>query len=364
MSKSQPRASADTAIADFLRAAGWADAALTPLAGDASSRSYQRAKRGKDVAILMIAPPGAEQAACPPDASPAERETLGYNAKARLAGPNLSAFVAIASALRKADLSAPQVFAADEDKGLALIEDLGDDLFTRVAGALDEETLYANAVDTLIHLRRCGTPPPASSAYEMLEYDPVALAAEMDLLIDWYWPLKRGSSAPSSTIIAYADAVAAHIKDLSSPTVLVLRDFHAENLLWMPERKGVKRVGVIDFQDGLIGSPAYDLVSLLEDARRDVSADLADAMIARYCDISKDDAGFSKEQFLVDYAILAPQRNAKILGIFARLANRDGKKRYLDFIPRVENLFRRDLERPQAAALKTFFEKYMPELVS
>ncbi len=323
-----------------------------------------RARRNGDVAVLMIAPPHAEKAACPPGATAEERAALGYNAKARLAGPNLSAFLLIADALRRAGLSAPQVFSANAAKGFALIEDLGDDLFARVAGRIDEAMLYAAAVDALIQLRLQGPTHPVSSAYEMLDYDDVAMKAEMALLIEWYWPLKKGAAATDEMHAEYAAAVATHLRDLSPPQTMVLRDFHAENLLWLPDREGVRRVGVIDFQDGLVGSPAYDLASLLEDARRDVDPDLADAMIARYCARSEDDPQFDKQQFLADYAILAPQRNAKILGIFARLANRDGKTRYLDFIPRVENLFRRDLARPQAATLRAFFSKHMPELVA
>ena len=145
---------------------------------------------------------------------------------------------------------------------------------------------------------------------------------------------------------------------------MVLRDYHAENLLWLPDREGQARVGVIDFQDGLIGSPAYDLVSLLEDARRDVDPELAIAMIGHYVFNAEQRGEFNRDQFLADYAILALQRNAKILGIFARLASRDGKARYLDFLPRVEAHFHSDLRRAQAAPVLRFFKDHFPELTT
>lgn len=346
-------------VEDFLKTAGWGGAAVTPLAGDASSRSYFRAKLGDKGAVLMSAPPGAETAACPPAASPDERRVLGYNACARLAGPNLNAFVSVADTLRSAGLSAPEVYAADADKGLALIEDLGDDLFARVVGENSEQALYENAVDVLLHLHRAQPAPPQSDAYHMLAYDHLALLAEAELLIEWYWKLKKGDAPGAEISAEYADLFTSLLRELSPPSVIVLRDYHAENLLWLPHRETIARVGVIDFQDGLIGSPAYDLVSLLEDARRDVDPALAEAMIDRYVS-----AGIDRESFFAEYAILAAQRNAKILGVFARLAERDGKRRYLDLLPRVEAHFRRDLARPAAAPLKRFFETHLPELAA
>lgn len=351
------------ARAAFLKAAGWEKAEAHALAGDASTRSYERLTLGGRRALLMNAPPAAESAACPVDASPEERRALGYNAMARLAGPNLNAFVAIANALRLTGLSAPEIYAADTEQGFALIEDLGDDLYARIIekGA-DETTLYEAAVDALTLLHAAQPAPPQSPQYTMLSYDRTALEAEAGLLIEWCWPHRKNAPAPADIVAAYESAWAGVLEQVSSPSQIVLRDYHAENLLWLPKRDGPRRAGIIDFQDGLIGSPAYDLVSLLEDARRDVSLDLAEAMIARYIADRKAQDGFDEDAFHRDYAVLAAQRNAKILGIFARLVKRDGKPRYLDFIPRVEAHFRRDLARPALAPVRAFFAEHFPDL--
>ena len=342
--------------------AGWGDADAAPLAGDASTRSYQRLVRNGTPAVLMIAPPGAEAPACPREADDAARRALGYNAMARLAGPNMNAFVALSRALRDAGLSAPEVYAADPEAGYALLEDLGDDLFARVAGKVSEETLYKAAIDALAALHAHAPARPANDEYAMLDYDALAMEAEAALLIDWYWPLKKGAAPSSDLNTEYIELWRKILSQLSAPHVFVLRDFHAENLLWLPDRKGVQNVGVIDFQDALYGHDAYDLVSLREDARRDVDPALAAAMIGYYRSLAG--ADFDGAGFDSDYAILAAQRNAKILGIFARLAKRDNKPRYLDLLPRVEAHFRRDLERDALAPLAVFFAKHFPELAS
>lgn len=344
----------------FLAGAGWGGAEAAPLAGDASTRSYQRLVLNGRPAVLMIAPPGAEAPACPPDADERARRALGYNAMARLAGPNLHAFTTLAKALREAGLSAPEVYAADAASGFALLEDLGDDLFARVAGRVDEETLYRAAIDALAALHLRDPARPAGAGYRMMDYDALAMEAEAALLIEWYWPLKKDAAAPNDLITEYLELWRGAFAALPAPHAFVLRDYHAENLLWLPARKGVERVGVIDFQDALFGYAAYDLVSLLEDARRDVDPALADAMIAYYLKIS----GADREAFLRGYAILAAQRNAKILGIFARLAKRDLKPRYLDLLPRVEAHFRRDLARAELAPLRGFFATHLPGLAA
>lgn len=349
----------DEACAAFLKDSGWAGAGAKALAGDASTRRYLRLKEGDRTALLMIAPPAAESAACPPDASESERKKLGYNALARLAGPNLNAFTAIAGALRETGLSAPEIYAADPARGFAVIEDLGDDLYARVAGAVDERMLYEAAVDALLALRAHPPARPATNDYEMLDYDRAALLAEAELLTGWYWPLRKGEAIGNDLQAEYSAIIDALAKDLSPPHMIALRDYHAENLIWLPRREGVKRVGLIDFQDALYGHAAYDLVSLLEDARRDVDPDLAAAMIERYCAGATD---LNEAAFLRDYAILAAQRNAKILGIFARLAVRDKKPRYLDLLPRVEAHFRRDLQREPLEPLRRFIAAHLPEL--
>lgn len=348
-----------TARAAFLAAAGWSAAEARPLAGDASTRSYERLSLDGRRAVLMIAPPAAEAAACPPDASPEERIALGYNARARLAGPNLHAFTEIAAALTGAGLSAPEIYAADAAAGFALLEDLGDDLFARIAPAGNETALYAAAIDALARLRAAAPAPPRTERYAMLDYDATALAAETELLLDWYWPLKNGAPPNDDLRAEHAGLWAPLFQSLSAPSVYALRDYHAENLLWLPERGPVRNVGLLDFQDALFGQPAYDLVSLLEDARRDVAPALAEEMMVRYLTIAGED---DRDQFFFDYATLAAQRNAKILGIFARLAKRDGKTRYLSLLPRVEAHFRTDLQRPELEDLHGFYRRWLPEL--
>ncbi|MEM8772048.1 MAG: phosphotransferase [Pseudomonadota bacterium] len=360
----QIQSDSDDALSNFLHRAGWAGADITPLAGDASSRSFKRVRNHEHCAILMIAPPGAETAACPPEASPEDRRALGYNASARLAGPSLAPFIAITGALRHAGLSAPEIYAVDEHKGYALIEDLGDALYARAVEQYDERLLYHSAVEALLQLKHAKLPRPAFGAYKMLDYDGLALRTEAALFSEWYWPLKTNTSPPDDFCAEFNSIIDEMTGALSLPSTIVLRDYHAENLLWLPGRDGIARTGVIDFQDGLFGSPAYDLASLLEDARRDVSASLADHLLTTYAD-----RGFSSDKalqdaFKSDYAIVAAQRNAKILGVFARLAKRDQKPRYLDFLPRVEAHFRRDLERPEAQKLKTFLAPHFPDLAA
>jgi N-acetylmuramate 1-kinase len=346
----------------FLTASGWGAASALPMAGDASTRSYERLTLGGRTAVLMNAPPAAESAACPPQASPAERRALGYNAMARLAGPNLNAFVAIAEALRGAGLSAPEIYAADAATGFALIEDLGDALFARAipAGA-DEFELYASAIDALIALHQAAPAAPAGPGYQMLTYDLTAMEAEVMLVAEWYWPHLKGEPASEAVKADYVGAWSGVLAALPAPSTMVLRDFHAENILWLPARSGWRRAGVIDFQDGLIGNSAYDLVSLLEDARRDVPDDLAAAMMRRYADGARRLPGFEEHAWRRDYAILGAQRNAKILGIFARLIRRDGKPRYADFFPRVEGHFARDLQHPDLAPVAAFFRRHFAD---
>lgn len=343
----------------FLNNAGWSQANASPIAGDASSRSYERLRLAGRRAILMNAPPSAETASCPPDASPEDRRRLGYNAMARLAGPNLNAFTQVAETLRRAGLSAPEILAADPISGFALIEDLGDELYVRaIQSGAPELELYSAAIDALVALRRAGPSAPNSREYRMLDYDAVALAAETELVLDWYWPYIKGGAIDDEIRADYRAAWREALEKLSPPSMIVLRDYHAENLLWLPDRIDHARAGVIDFQDGLFGNPAYDLVSLLEDARRDVPRNLAEAMIDRYSAAASDLDGFDSGDFLRDYAILGAQRNAKILGIFARLINRDRKPKYAQFFPRVEAHFSRNIAHPDLAPVRRFFANH------
>lgn len=351
----------------FLKSAGWGAAERQTLAGDASSRRYERLSRNGHSAILMDQPPGAETAACPPEASPAERRKLGYNAVARLAGPDVRPFAALARHLRSLGLAAPDILAADYANGFLLIEDLTDNLFARMIEAGSAETpLYERAIDVLVALHE--TPPPAALSTEdgwrqaFLSYDEEALLIETELLLDWFVPAALGGPASPTMRADFTGLWREALRNAASGApVLVLRDYHAENLIWRPAGDGLQRIGLLDFQDGLVGSPAYDLVSLTEDARRDVDPALGEAMLARYiAGRQARDRGFDADAFRLAAAVLAAQRNTKILGIFTRLWKRDGKKRYPSYHPRLWRYLERDLAHPALKPLQIWLDRHIP----
>lgn len=336
------------ALDAFLGAAGWGGARRLSLAGDASTRRYVRLVEDGRSAMLMDAPAGAEAPACPPDATPQQRREMGYNAMARLAGPNLAAFAGLADALCERGFSAPNVLARDLDEGFLLLEDLGDDLIARlVPGKQHEGTLYTRAVDVLAAIHRSSFPSVLETEgrrWPLQAYDATALMAEADLFPEWYLERHAGIELDSAAREEWTGLWTQAFARLETcPPGLVLRDYHAENLIHLPDREGEAGIGLLDFQDALIGHPAYDLVSLLEDARRNVDRKLAVPLKARFVEQAgiRDAAGFDAA-----YAVLGAQRNAKILGIFVRLAVRDGKQRYLDMLPRVARHFVHDLQHP------------------
>lgn len=354
----------ETEIADFLRQAGWEAARQAAFPGDASTRSYRRLYRGDETAVLMNAPAQAEAPACPPEASPEEREKLGYNALARLAGPNLAAFAGLTEALTERGFSAPRILAADLPAGLLLLEDLGDDLFARaIPGGADETGLYAHAVDTLAAIYRSSFPGELTAHgghWQVMDYDPPAMLAETALLLDWFVERHLGRTVGTSERADWTQAWTAAFEALSTEASgLALRDYHAENLIWLPDRQGPARTGLIDYQDALFVHPAYDLVSLLEDARRDVPRDLQLAMKDRFVRASH---LTDRDAFDAAYAVLGAQRNAKILGIFVRLAERDGKPKYLDLLPRVARHFLTDISHPALSEVRRLIHDLAPEI--
>ena len=312
-------------IEAFLAAHGWADASRAALAGDASFRRYERLADGRRRAILMDAPPPHE------DVRP---------------------FITIARTLTAYGYSAPAVLAADAAAGLVLLEDFGDDLYTRVLAAGGDETrLYSAAVDLLCDLHR--RPPPGA----LPRYDMGRLIDEARLFPEWYLPALCGAPTPAPVAAEFAALWRRALAPVcQGRTVLVLRDYHADNMMWLPRRRGLRRVGLLDFQDAVIGPPAYDLVSLLEDARRVVTADVVAAMIVRYTDA----ASLDGRAFRAAYATLGAQRNTKIIGIFTRLCARDGKAAYLDLIPHMWRLLERDLEHPALTPLRAWFDRHVP----
>lgn len=308
-------------IHEFLDAAGWAGAGIAPLTGDASFRRYFRIRKADGRAMLMNAPA---------DEKPQE-------------------FLDVARWLLDHQIRAPEIYAEDLANGWILIEDFGDD---RMRDWLDEnphaeEAAYAAAIDTLVdlHTKPAGPFPP---------YDEATYLREAKLFTEWYCPA-LGLDVDGH---GFADAwreVLAPLAGNPHPDVAVLRDYHAENIMLLRPQDGPGAQGVIDFQDALVGHPAYDLVSLLQDARRDVSPELEAKMLARYRECAQCSDGFD-----ADYARLGAQRNTKIVGIFARLNQRDGKPRYLGMIPRVWEALERDLAHPELAPVAQWFDANIP----
>ncbi|WP_421730674.1 N-acetylmuramate/N-acetylglucosamine kinase AmgK [Brevundimonas sp.] len=351
---------------DFLSEAGLADAVRIPLAGDASTRRYERLTTADGTSlILMDQPPSEESAVAPADADIEARKALGYNAEARLAGGSVAAFVAIAGWLRERGLSTPVIGARDTAAGLAVLEDLGDDVFAAHATGL--ETLYGAAVDALAGLH-AATPPAVIQAdgevWPLHRYDALAYRAGLDPFLDW-WPQFAGLAAPSDDARAEWSELWAPVIALgeAGAPVFVHRDYHAENLLWLPRRDGLARVGMLDFQDAVAGHPAWDLLHLLQDARRDVSPELEAAMLDRYLAARPD---LDREAFLHEYRALAALNAARILGrVFARQEVLFRRDRYTAFMPRTWRHLERNLagEGPAGqglAGLRQWFDRHIP----
>ncbi|MET0360316.1 MAG: phosphotransferase [Sphingobium sp.] len=307
----------------FLDSFGWGGAVVRPLAGDASFRRYFRVSLGDRRAVLMDAPPPHE------DVRP---------------------FIAVDEWLADHGFAAPAIWGRDVDQGLLLLEDFGDAL-VREAVENDpaiEEDVYRRAIDLLAALHRL----PAA---DVPAYDRVVYQREAALLTEWYGPA-LGLDLDGDGYVAAWDAVLPLVEADARPPVTVLRDYHAENIMFLPDgRTGSFGLGLLDFQDALAGHPAYDMVSLLQDARRDVDPAVELAMLARYRSLAPVSADFDAA-----YAILGAQRNAKIIGIFTRLWKRDGKARYLSFLPRMWGLLERDLAHPALAPVKAWFDANIP----
>jgi hypothetical protein len=344
----------------FLSDAGWEGARVGALPGDASTRRYYRVNQNGHAAMLMDQPQNSETPPSPPTATPEERLALGYNATARLAGADCERFIATANFLRSRGLAAPQIYADDAAQGFVLLEDFGDDLYADVLGTgVDQEVLYRAAIDAIAQLHADPAPLRLSPAAALYDYDLTACLAETDLMTDWFMPLALGRPASANESSEHRDLWRDALGTIRSPEpVFVHRDYHAQNLFWLPERSGAARVGMIDFQDALAGNKSYDVMSLLEDARRDVSPELASAMKAHYLAAMKAQGReLDGEMWTAEAAITAAQRNAKIAGIFARLASRDGKPRYIAHLPRVWRYLERDLAHPALADLRSWYDR-------
>jgi hypothetical protein len=304
---------------EFLAASGWAGAEILPLAGDASFRRYFRVVNGERSAVLMDAPPPHE------DPRP---------------------FIAVAEWLASVGLSAPQILARDLDKGLLLLGDFGD---WRLREFLDEDPtreteLYELATDVLVHLHQ-HAPMTGLRPHGLDQW-----LEELKLFTDWYCPAVCVEVDVDSYLSAWTDVLEPVANDGMSP-VTVLRDYHAENVMLVEGREGVAHFGLLDFQDALAGHPAYDLASVLEDARRDVPPVIERAMIDRYVAATGHAAEFERA-----YWALAAQRNTRILGVFTRLWKRDNKPHYRQFQPRMWGLLERDLAQPSLAPVRAWFD--------
>jgi aminoglycoside/choline kinase family phosphotransferase len=350
--------------AAFLSDAGLGAARREPLTGDASTRRYERLHPASGPSLIfMDQPPALESAPCPPDATPGARAAAGYNALARLAAGRVDAFIATAGWLRDQGLSAPAIGAADPERGLAVLEDLGDDLFARlIEGGQDEAPLYDDAIATLVRLHQAEPPPLLSYdgvSWPLLTYDAVALKTADNLFVEWL-PKFRAELRFGPEALAEWEAIWTPTRSYGAANARVFchRDYHAENLIWLPQRIGPARVGLLDFQDALKAHPAWDMSMLLHDARRDVSAAREAAALARYFELSP---GVERGRFLADYHALGALNVVRILGIFARLVTRDAKPRYAAFMPRLWTYLGRCLADPELGALKSWMDRYVPE---
>lgn len=306
-------------IDDFLAAAGWSDARLEPIVGDASFRQYWRVNGRLGKAILMVAPPPEE------DVTP---------------------FIKVGQYLLKNTMRGPEIFSADADKGLVLLEDFGHKRMRETVDTLpldQQKPIYQTAIDAIIRLH--GQPIIDLPAYDMAVYEREAL-----LFCEWYCPAAGLTVDTNAYLDALKNIMQPVLAELDRP-VVVLRDYHAENIMLLDK----KAQGLLDFQDALLGHPAYDIVSLLQDARRDVPEELEAQMCGYFCEHSQ-----NRENFARDYAILGAQRNLKIVGIFMRLAVRDNKPRYPLLIPRVWRYLERDLQHEALMPMAAWFDANIP----
>ncbi|WP_239025301.1 tRNA (adenosine(37)-N6)-threonylcarbamoyltransferase complex ATPase subunit type 1 TsaE [Rhodoligotrophos defluvii] len=351
------------ALRTFLERSGWSGSERHFLQGDASSRRYERLRWAANgtahpPAVLMDMPPK-------PDGPPV-RDGLPYSRIAHLA-EDVRPFVAIDKFLRAQGLSGPAIYAADIEHGFLVLEDLGDAVFAEMARAgADMAEPVAEAVEVLLKLAEVEPPhtlPIADEAwYALPHYDLRAREIEVELLLDWYWPAEIGSPAPDEARHGFLQEWR-RLWPLveAGPAGLMLRDYHSPNLMWLPQRQGIERVGIIDFQDAMIGHLAYDLVSLLQDARVDMPPDLEPRLLDHYLARRQASAtAFDVEGFRAAYAVFGAQRAVKILGIFTRLSKRDNKHGYLRHMPRMRRHLERNLRHEKLTGLRQWFAQHLP----
>jgi tRNA threonylcarbamoyl adenosine modification protein YjeE len=347
----------DEAIKAFIAKSQVAGGTRFHFEGDASARRYERVT-GQAATLLLMDMPSR------PD-GPVVKNGKPYSAIAHLA-EGISAVVGINDYLFNLGYSVPRIYAADTKLGLALIEPFGDRVFSRMRarGADMGEPMKA-AVEVLADMAArdwpSKVPVRGGAEHHIASYDLEAMMIEVDLLPSWFWHLQK-KSAPGDDVKTEFAAIWQTLLSSIGPhkPVWTLRDYHSPNLLWLPERQGLRRVGIIDTQDCVMGHPAYDLVSMLQDARVDVDFRRADELFAYYGGLRSATGQFDTHEFSRIFAILGAQRATKILGIFARLSQRDGKPIYLNHIPRVSRYLMRNLEHPDLAVLKSWHDRNLP----
>jgi tRNA threonylcarbamoyl adenosine modification protein YjeE len=343
------------AMRGFLDAAGWGDAARTPLVGDASSRAYERLSKHGATAILMNAPARSEG---PPIHGGRSWEAATHRSL------DVRPFVAIDLALRRAGFNAPELLSADLDAGLLLLEDFGGEGLVDAAGAPILER-YEAAIDALASLHAAALPRdlplPDGSAHRLPDYDRGALLTELSLFPDWFGRQADEPAFPAAAREPFLAAWSDLLERLAGrPEAWVLLDFHSPNILWRPDEAGIRRVGILDFQDALIGDPAYDVASLAQDARVELSEAQEEALKARYVAARRaQDAGFDAAAFAIAYRVLAAQRATKVLGAFTRFALVEGKPGYQRHRERLKRLLRRNLADPVLSGLRLWYEPYL-----
>jgi len=350
-----PRLARARGVDAILRSSGWLGAARTHMQGDASVRAYERltAPSGK-TAILMISPPR-------PD-GPILRYGKPYAAIARLS-ENIRAFIAMAEGLRAQGVSTPRILAYSIADGIAILEDFGAHYIADDDGPNAARYTEATALLAELHNRDLPSQLPVDDqTYTIPTFDSDAMLVEVELALDWYAPAVGGavpaSGARAQFLGLWREALA---PVLQKPRTWTLRDFHSPNIHWLAEREGLKRLGLIDFQDAVLGPPAYDLASLLQDARVDVPDALELRLIALYARRRRNaDPAFDMGAFTAAYAVMGAQRATKILGIFARLDKRDGKPQYLAHIPRIERYLVKGLAHPAMQPIKQWFQAHLP----
>ncbi|WP_240007855.1 aminoglycoside phosphotransferase family protein [Pseudaquidulcibacter saccharophilus] len=353
----------EEAIDDIIQKAGFENCQRIKLMEDASTRSYERLYKDNQTAILMKAPPGNENPPCPKDASVEERLDLGWNATSRLAGSRVEAFVALSNFLSKNGFSTPRIYASNVEEGVAVIEDLGLDLYAEVLKDKDvykEQSLYKLAGELLAKLHNTEIPaelPAPNGVWPLLEFDALALTVNADLFVSWV-PQFLGMAEYSQEVLAEWAQIRSDIiaKILKHPRKLTLRDYHAENMLYLNDREGMAKIGLLDFQDAVIGFRAWDFSMLLHDARRDVSKEAHEAAVKAYVATMR----IVEEDLRNEIDLEGSINILRIIGIFARLIERDKKEKYRAFMPRMVGHLETVLKNPELHALKNWIDKYAP----